>query len=114
MDLDLIDVRTSNGIFTWNNKQSGDRGIACRLDRFLLSESVMMVGGNLRVVVLPMTGSDHWLVCLLMEIEGPHNKRPFRFEKFWLSLPDFKSKSHDGGRIRPKWKDQLCTTFNKG
>ena len=28
-DLNLIDVRTSNGIFTWNNKQTGDRGIAC-------------------------------------------------------------------------------------
>ena len=31
-DLNLIDVRTSNGIFTWNNKQEGDKGIACRLD----------------------------------------------------------------------------------
>ena len=35
-DLNLIDVRTSNGIFMWNNKQDGDRGIACRLDRFLI------------------------------------------------------------------------------
>ena len=32
-DLNLIDVRTSNGIFMWNNKQDGDRGIACWLDR---------------------------------------------------------------------------------
>ena len=34
--LDLIDVRTSNGIFTWNSKQAGNRGIACQLDRFNL------------------------------------------------------------------------------
>ena len=58
-DLDLIDVRTSNGIFTWNNKQLGDRGIACRLDRFLLTEPVMMAGGNIRASVLPAAGSDH-------------------------------------------------------
>ena len=58
-DLDLIDVRTSNGLFTWNNKQSGDKGIAYRLEKFLLSESVMMAGGTLRAVVLPVAGSDH-------------------------------------------------------
>ena len=46
-DLDLIDVRMTNDIFTWNNKQSGDRGIACRLNRFLLSKPVMMAGGNI-------------------------------------------------------------------
>ena len=46
-DLDLIDVRMTNDIFTWNNKQYGDRGIACRLNRFLLSKPVMMAGGNI-------------------------------------------------------------------
>ena len=58
-DLDLIDVQTSNGIFTWNTKQIGDRGIDYRLDRFFLSKSVMMGGGNLKAVVLPVAGSDH-------------------------------------------------------
>ena len=54
--LDLIDVTTSNGIFTWNNKRDGDRGIACRLDRFLISKSIMMERGELRAVVLPAAG----------------------------------------------------------
>ena len=63
-DLNLIDVRTSNGIFTWNNKEMGDRGIACMLDRFLLLGSVMMAGGDLRAVVLPAAGLYHWPISL--------------------------------------------------
>ena len=63
-DLNLIDVRTSNGIFTWNKKQAGDRGIAYHLDHFLISESIMMAGGELRAVVLPAVGSDHWTISL--------------------------------------------------
>ena len=88
-DLDLIDVRTSNGLFTWNNKQSRDTGIACRLDIFLLSESVMMVGGTLRVVVLPAVGSDHWPISLKRDKIGEHLRRTFIFEKLWLTHLDF-------------------------
>ena len=58
-DLNLIYVRTSNSILTWNNKQVGDRGISFRLDNFLISDSIMMVGGELRALVLPAAGSNH-------------------------------------------------------
>ena len=91
-DLNLIDVKTSNGIFTWNNKQTGDRGIACRLDRFLISELVMMVGGDLKAVVLPSTGSDHCPISLEWENADVNPCRPFRFEKFWLLKPKFHEK----------------------
>jgi exonuclease III len=33
----LVDIRTSNGIFTWNNKRSLHNQVASRLDRFLIS-----------------------------------------------------------------------------
>ena len=39
----------------------GDRGIACRLDRFLVLESIMMNGVELKAVVLPSVRSDHCL-----------------------------------------------------
>ena len=92
IDLDLIDVRTSNGIFTWNNKQTEDIGIACRLDRFLFSESVMMAGGNLKAIVLPVARSNHWPISLEWDNVGVNPRRPFRFEKFWLLQPDFQEK----------------------
>ena len=88
----MIDVRNSNGIFTWNNKQMGDRGIANRLDWFLLFELVMMAGGDLKVVVLPAIGSDHWPISLEWENFRVNPRRPFRFEKFWLLHSEFHEK----------------------
>ena len=57
--INLVDVRTSNNIFTWNNKPSRDRSIASRLDHFLVSKYVLMGGGGISVVVLPSVGCDH-------------------------------------------------------
>ena len=59
-NLELVDVRMTNGTFTWNNKRTGDRGITCHLDWFLVFESIMMAGGELSVVVLPSLSSDNW------------------------------------------------------
>ena len=58
-NLELVNVRTTNGTFMWNNQITGERGITCRLDFFLVSESIMMDGGELRVVVLPSSDSKH-------------------------------------------------------
>ena len=91
-DLNLIDVRNSNGIFTWNNKQTRDRGIAYRLDQFLLLEWVMMEGGDLKVVVFPVASSNHWPISLEWENVGVKPHKPFRFEKLWLLHPDFHEK----------------------
>ena len=91
-DLDLIDVKNSNGLFTWNNKQSGDRGISCRLDRFLLLESVMMASCNLKAVVLATAGSDQWTISLEWEDIGVNPRTPFRFEKLWILQLDFHEK----------------------
>ena len=83
-NLELIDVRTNNDTFTWNNKRTGDRGISFLLDRFLVSESIMMNGGELKVSVLPLAGSDHWPIKLEWENVGPNLCRHFHFENFWL------------------------------
>lgn len=34
-------------------------------------------------------GSDHWLICLEWVRLGEFVKRPFRFDKFWLTHPYF-------------------------
>ena len=91
-DLNSIDVRTSNGIFTWNNKQVGDRGITCRLDHFLISESIMVAGGELRAVLLPTTSLDNWPISLEWENVGINPCKPFIFENFWLLQTDFHEK----------------------
>ena len=60
----LIDVPTINGLHTWNNKQGGNRQVASRLDRFLISESIMLQNLDMEANILPIGGSDHWPVQL--------------------------------------------------
>eukprot|EP00253_Pinus_taeda_P009705 PITA_09705 len=86
----LMDVTTSNGIFTWTNKRAGAQQIASRLDRFLISDNATHVGGEFTASIIPCSGSDHWPIELQWNRPGQNLRRPFRFEEFWLSHPDFK------------------------
>ena len=52
----------------------------------------MMVGGNLRTVVLPADGSDHFTITLEWENAGVHPQKPFWFEKVCLLYPYFQEK----------------------
>jgi hypothetical protein len=54
--MNLMDIRTNNGQFTWNNKRLGHHQIATRLDKFLVSESIMLYGLTLDCSILPWGG----------------------------------------------------------
>eukprot|EP00253_Pinus_taeda_P030838 PITA_30838 len=85
----MVDIHPKNGLFTWNNRRGGDRLIASRLDRFLISESIIMDGIIVESDILPIGGSDHWPISLIVEVQGTPRNKPFRFEKFWLDHPNF-------------------------
>jgi hypothetical protein len=55
---EMGDIQTKNGQFTWNNKRMTQFQVATRLDRFLISESIMMQGLTLDCNILPWGGSD--------------------------------------------------------
>eukprot|EP00253_Pinus_taeda_P013455 PITA_13455 len=85
----LVDVYPKSGLYTWNNRRGGDKLIASRLDRFLISESIIMDGITAESDILPSGGSDHWPISLIVEVLGTPRNKPFRFEKFWLDHPNF-------------------------
>jgi hypothetical protein len=49
----MVNIKTSNGQFTWNNKQIKKHQIATRLDRFLVLDSIILQGLNLYYSILP-------------------------------------------------------------
>jgi len=59
-NLNLIDIPTNNGTFTWNNRRGGDQKFASQLDRFLLSEATYLTSLETEARILPQAGSDHW------------------------------------------------------
>eukprot|EP00253_Pinus_taeda_P032540 PITA_32540 len=86
----LIDLPTANGLYTWTNKRVVPMQIASRLDRFLIFDNVVHVGGEFTAHIIPFSGSDHWPIEMLWNRPGNNIKKPFRFEAFWLSHPEFK------------------------
>lgn len=59
----MIDLPTKNGLFTWNNKRAEPLQVASRLDRFLISDNSVHIGGEFIASILPYFGSDHWPIA---------------------------------------------------
>jgi hypothetical protein len=90
-DLHLVDMDASNGTHTWTNRRTGTHQIACKLDRFLISDALMLEGTAMEANILNIPGSDHWPIQLWVDVPATPGRKPFRFEQFWLDHPDFQA-----------------------
>jgi hypothetical protein len=64
----------------------------------------MLDGLAWNATVIDTPGSDHWSILLSISISGTPGRKPFRFEKFWLTHPDFQA------NIKLWWKEATITT----
>ena len=55
----MVDSELSNILFTWNNKRGGEAQVASKLDRFMISEELMLIDKEISARVIPFGGSDH-------------------------------------------------------
>ena len=55
----LVDTDMSNGLFTWNNKRGGESQVALKLDRFIISEDLMLIDKEMIARDIPFGGSNH-------------------------------------------------------
>lgn len=76
-NMNLVDTETNNGLFTWNNKRGGEAQVASKLDRFIISEDLMLIDNEITRRVLPFGGSNHWPVQLEIMGTGTPMNRPF-------------------------------------
>ena len=87
--LNMVDMETQNGIFTWSNRRTGHQHVACRLDRFLVVEALLESDQAMEANIMPKSGSDHWPIASCLNLGITPRPKPFRFEKFWLTHPNF-------------------------
>lgn len=64
MNMGLVDTETTNGTFTWNNKRGGVSQVESKLDRFIISEDLILRRIAISVSILPFGGLDHQPVQL--------------------------------------------------
>lgn len=50
----LVDILPKSGAFTWNNRRGGEKQIGSWLDRFLVSERILLEGEIVESDILPM------------------------------------------------------------
>jgi hypothetical protein len=85
----LIDVEPVNLFPTWRNGRGTQNYVAKRLDRFLISETLVDSGLNFRTWVVNVKLSDHMPVVFQLEPNQQKQKIPFKFNSMWLKDSDF-------------------------
>jgi hypothetical protein len=90
-DLDLFDVPSAKGMYTWNNRRAGPGHIAARLDQFLISNSFLALPDKACSSNLPWAGSDHLPISLIFESQKNWGPIPFRFNPLWMEQSKFLS-----------------------
>ena len=85
----LLDILTSNGIYTWNNKRNGFSYIVEELDRFFFKGDLSNIDLALQSLIMPHTGSDHYPVRLELSKPSKPIRNPFKCKKMWFLDPDF-------------------------
>ena len=85
---DLEDIKPLKGKYTWTNKRIGPGHIAARLDRFLVQQSLHLLGMDPCSSIIPFSASDHKPICLTFAQDKKLGPIPFRFNPAWISSED--------------------------
>ncbi|KAG5631198.1 hypothetical protein H5410_002915 [Solanum commersonii] len=86
---ELNDLHFSGIPFTWWNGRADEECIFKRLDRVVANQAMHDMVGNMEVMHLARTGSDHAPLLLTTGGPVPNFSKPFRFLKFWTESDDF-------------------------
>ena len=78
---DMIDVPINNGSFTWNNKRKYSTYITKKLDRFFILGDLDEDNMNFQSAIFPITGFNHFLVCLELSKPSKPIRNPFKCKK---------------------------------
>jgi hypothetical protein len=83
----MVDIEPSKGRFTWANKILGPGHIMARLDRFLLSGSLLEDPLIPSSCIFPWYGSDHHPIALVFTDPKDSGPIPFKFNPLWFQDP---------------------------
>ncbi|GJZ65074.1 RNA-directed DNA polymerase, eukaryota [Tanacetum coccineum] len=93
----LVEVTLGGSHFTWCHKSATKMS---KLDRFLVSESVLSVCPNINAITLERFLSDHRPI-LLKENRYDYGPTPFRFFHHWLEIDGFPKFVEDTWKSSP-------------
>lgn len=113
-NMKLVDMETSNGIYTWNNKRGGHTQVASKLDRFIVSEELLLMGNNITMHIFPFGGSYHWPVKLEASFFGNQGTLPSDLRMLGSHTQISSQTSKNCGRKSFTYKAQKCSFYTAG
>ncbi|XP_043697062.1 uncharacterized protein LOC122647823, partial [Telopea speciosissima] len=91
---------------TWNNRQSGDTRICCKLDRVMVNLAWMDVFRSSEATFHPPGLSDHSPVVVGVLDETNFGPKPFRFFEAWIGREGFDD------LVRKGWEQPVSMSLN--
>ncbi|XP_020266528.1 uncharacterized protein LOC109842018 [Asparagus officinalis] len=88
-DCNLNHLKTSGWFYTWNNKQSSDSRVWCRLDRALVNDAWIHSFNSSHVEFLLPNFSDHSPALVSIYDDQIQGKKPFKFFNMWTKHQSF-------------------------
>lgn len=89
LDLHIQDLRYTGHRLTWNNKQSGDSRLFCKLDRALVNDMWFLAFENSTANFHAPGPSDHSPCVVNWNLNISREKSIFRFCTMWTRDPQF-------------------------
>nr|GFA58410.1 RNA-directed DNA polymerase, eukaryota [Tanacetum cinerariifolium] len=96
-DSGLVEVTLGGSRFTWCHKSAKKMS---KLDRFLVSESLVVSCLHLNAIMLERFISDHRPI-LLRENQFDYGPTPFRFFHYWIEIEGFRKLVEDTWKSSP-------------
>ncbi|KAK8302591.1 hypothetical protein V6Z12_D04G097400 [Gossypium hirsutum] len=110
--LNLSDVKTKNGWFTWTNNREGTGVIKERLDRFLISDIIIEKMPFITSSIVRQSKSDH--EAILLDLYGNNPKEKGYDLRAWFRYDICWAKEQEAKDIISKaWSMEGCNTVDK-
>jgi hypothetical protein len=109
----LIEIENGNATFTSMNKRTGPQQISCRLDHFLLSETLLLEGPLIESTILPKRAHIIGLFNYGSTRRPPPSSNPSNSKFFGFQIQTSKPWQNNGGTQQRSSKEPRCTASSK-
>ncbi|KAF3975134.1 hypothetical protein CMV_001597 [Castanea mollissima] len=84
-DLELCELKAKGQRFTWMNRREDEAFVMEKLDKAFASVEWVNTYPHYALYNHPILRLDHGPILLDFEMQPPYRRRPFRFERMWLT-----------------------------
>ncbi|XP_056685823.1 uncharacterized protein [Spinacia oleracea] len=97
----MEDLKSVGNMFTWNNKQQGNKRVFSKIERILANQAWQDAYPDAKVCFLPEGQFDHSPGLLTMYPRVNGGKKPFKYFTMWKSSPVFSD------TVKTAWSTQI-------